>query len=194
MRSMTERTILACALVMGMCLVAQPANAQGFISPLVGFNFGDDAPCISVTDCDDKNLNLGVSFGALGSIFGFEEEIAYAQDFFGETPDGSSNVLTVMSNVMIAPDLKAVWPYVLGGLGLIKSHAELNSASLFSSDNNALGWDFGGGLMIFFGSHFGLRGDIRYFHAFQDLEFTDLALSGTKLDFGRASAAVVFKF
>ena len=28
---------------------------------------------------DDKNLNLDVYFGSLGSIFGFEEEIAYAQ-------------------------------------------------------------------------------------------------------------------
>jgi hypothetical protein len=52
--------------------------------------------------------------------------------------------------------------------------------------------------MIFFGRHFGIRGDVRYFHAFQDL-FDDLeplgiSIEGRKLDYGRAAAAVVFAF
>jgi hypothetical protein len=48
--------------------------------------------------------------------------------------------------------------------------------------------------MIFFGDHVGIRGDIRYFHTFQDLEFLGFELDGEKLDFGRAAAALVFKF
>jgi len=195
MRSMTHRTVFACVLAFGLLTAAKPASAQGFISPLVGFNFGGDSGCPSATDCEDKNLNLGVSFGALGTIFGFEEEIAYAKDFFGDSPDTSSNVLTVMSNLMIAPDLKVVRPYALAGVGLIKSHVELTGASLLDADNNAFGWNVGGGLMVFLTPNIGLRGDIRYFHAFQDLKLAGFTLAESeKLDFGRAAAALVFKF
>ncbi len=194
MKSLTQRTAFACVLALGFLAAARPASAQGFISPLVGFNFGGDAGCASATDCEDKNLNLGVSFGTLGSIFGFEEEIGYAKNFFGEAPGVSSNVLTVMSNFMIAPDLKVVRPYALAGVGLMKSHVELTGASLLDTDNNSFGWNVGGGLMVFLTPNIGLRGDVRYFHAFQDLELGGITISDTKLDFGRAAAALVFKF
>src|SRR3954467_7200128 len=83
-------------------LAAAPARAQGFISPYAGYNFGgDSANCVSLQNCDEKRLNLGVSFGTTHGIFGFEEDIAYARDFFGRTPGGNNAVLTVMSNLMI---------------------------------------------------------------------------------------------
>jgi opacity protein-like surface antigen len=170
------------------------AHAQGFISPLIGFNFGGDSGCPEITDCDDKRLNAGVSLGVIGSVFGFEEEFAYARDFFGDSPGFSSSVLTVMTNVMFVPDIGPIRPYVVGGLGLIKTKVELTPASLLTADNNHFGWDLGGGVMIFFGEHVGVRGDIRYFHSFQDLEVLGLSLGGTKLDFGRAAGALVFKF
>ena len=44
------------------------------------------------------------------------------------------------------------------------------------------------------GGHFGVRGDIRYFHAFQDIEFLGVPISDLKLDFGRASAGLVLQF
>jgi opacity protein-like surface antigen len=191
---MTRRTAFAFVLSLGLLAAARPAGAQGFISPLIGFNFGGDAGCATATNCQDKNLNLGVSFGSLGTIFGFEEEVAYAKDFFGASPGLSSNVLTVMSNVMLAPDLKVFRPYALAGVGLMKSHAELTSTNLLSTDNNAFGWDVGGGLMVFLTQNVGLRGDIRYFHAFQNLDLAGITISDTKLDFGRAAAAIVFKF
>ena len=50
-----------------------------------------------------------------------------------------------------------------------------------------------GDLMIFFGSHIGIRGDIRYFHSVELLNVLGVE-TDTKLDFGRASGAVVFKF
>ena len=43
-------------------------------------------------------------------------------------------------------------------------------------------------------SNVGIRGEIRYFHAFKDLELAGITLSDTKLDFGRAAAALVLKF
>ena len=171
-----------------------PANAQAFVSPFIGYNFGGDSGCPEITNCDDKNLNWGVGVGSLGSIFGAELEFSYATDFFGDTPGVNSSVLTLMGNVLLAPKFGPVQPYGLVGLGLVKTNVELEAASLLENDNNNLGWDIGGGLFIFFSDHVGIRGDIRYFHAFQDLELFDLALGAVKLDFGRAAGALVFKF
>ena len=63
----------------------------------------------------------------------------------------SSSVLTLMSNVMVAPRIGPVRPYALIGAGLIKSHVEASLGSLASIDNNNFGWDIGGGLMLMFG-------------------------------------------
>ncbi len=174
---------------------ARPAAGQAFIGPLIGYNFGGDAGCPEVTGCEDKNLNLGLAVGSLGSIVGTELEFAYARDFFGQTPGVSSSVLTLMGNIMLAPRFGPVQPYGLVGVGLIKTQVELDVADLLESDNNHFGWDVGGGLMVFFSDHVGVRGDIRYFHAFQDLNaiFGDV-IEATKLDFGRASASIVFRF
>ncbi|MGH9254866.1 MAG: outer membrane protein [Vicinamibacterales bacterium] len=170
------------------------AHAQGFVSPLIGYDFGGDSGCPEITACEDKNLNIGVSAGSLGSVLGSELEFAYARDFFGDIPGASSSVLTLMGNVMLAPQFGVVQPYALVGLGLIKTHVEFSAISVLESNNNHFGWDVGGGLMIFLGRNVGVRGDIRYFHAFQDLEVLGIGLGDTKLDFGRAAAGVVFRF
>lgn len=173
---------------------ASDLRAQGFISPLVGFNFGGDSGCPSVTDCDDKRVNVGVAVGTLGSVLGFETEFGYAKDFFGSGPGFESSVLTVMGNVMLVPATGPIRPYALVGLGLMKSHVEFTPESVLTSDNNDFGWDIGGGVFIFFGDHVGVRGDLRYFHSFQDLEVLGLTFGDTKLDFGRAAGALVLKF
>lgn len=183
--------VLALLLVVG---TTSHADAQVFVNPFIGYDFGGDARCPSVNDCEDKKLNAGVSIGSLGPALGLEEELAYARDFFGAAPGVSSSVLTLMTNLMISPRIGPVRPYVLVGVGLIKSHVELSSASVVTSNNNHLGWDVGGGVLGFFGPHVGLRGDIRYFHAFQDLTVLGLRLSDTKLDFGRASIGLVVAF
>jgi opacity protein-like surface antigen len=181
------------------CLVAAApaARAEGFISPLIGFNFGGDAACPSVQGCEDKRMTYGVALGATGNIFGFEEEFAYARDFFGSAPSLKSSVLTVMTSVMLAPKIGPVRPYFLTGVGLIKTHVDLTTSSILTSDNNNFGWDIGGGLHVTVAPHVGIRGDIRYFHSFQDLTFAAGFFSlgaNQKLDFGRAAAAVDFTF
>jgi opacity protein-like surface antigen len=173
---------------------AAPARADGFVSPFVGYNFGGDSGCPQITNCDDKRLNAGVAIGTLKSVFGFEEEFGYAKDFFGSAPNLESSVLTVMSNLMLVPNLGPVRPYALVGIGLVKTHVSLDAASLVTSENNNLGWDVGGGLIVFFGQHVGLRGDVRYVHSFQDLETLGFTLGHNKLDFGRFAGALVFAF
>jgi len=174
---------------------ASQASAQAYISPFIGYDFGGDSGCPEIEDCEDKTRNLGVSFGSIGSILGSELEFAYIDNFFGETPGTSSSVLTLMGNVMVAPKFGVVQPYGVVGLGLIKTHAEVTVGGLLESNNNHFGWDIGGGVIGYFGDHFGVRGDLRYFHAFGDLEILNLPVfDGAKLDFGRFSGGVVFKF
>jgi opacity protein-like surface antigen len=174
--------------------IAEHASAQAYISPFIGYNFGGDSGCPEVSNCEDKRRNLGVAFGSIGSFLGSEFEINYIDNFFGETPGVSSNVLTVMGNFMLAPKFGVVQPYGVVGVGLIKTHVEDSLGGLLESSNNNFGWDIGGGIIGYFGENFGVRGDLRYFHAFQDLEILGLPIADTKLDFGRLSGGVVFKF
>ena len=193
--SRTRCAVATCALTLLLSMAsASPAAAQGFISPFIGFDFGGDSGCPQISGCENKNVNLGVAFGSLGRVVGVEAEFAYIPDFFGETPGVSSSVLTFMGNVMFAPKFGPLQPYGLVGLGLLKTHTELTLPALIESTNNHFGWDVGGGVILFPAEHVGIRGDVRYFHAFQDLNVLGLSLGDTKLDFGRASVGIVFKF
>src|SRR6266511_768092 len=103
---------LRCALVLLFLAVgASSAQAEGFISPFLGFNFGGDASnCISLTNCEDRRLNWGAAFG--------------------KTALGDNAVLTLMSNIMVIVPAGPVQPYGIIGLGLIRPHATFNAASL----------------------------------------------------------------
>ncbi len=170
------------------------AHAQGFISPFIGYNFGGDSGCLEITECEDRKVNWGVSFGAMGPVLGFETEFSYTDDFFGKVEGLSSSLLTLMGNVMIVPKIGPIRPYALAGVGLIKTRADFSPLGLLETSNNDFGWDVGGGVMGFFGENFGIRGDVRYFHSFQNLDLLGFNIDGTKLDFGRVSGAAVFKF
>ena len=167
------------------------ASAQGYISPLIGYDFGGDSSCPEITNCEDHHLNWGVSVGSLGNILGSELELAYAKDFFPDVT--SSSVLTLMGNGMIAPRFGPVQPYWLIGLGLMKAHVDFSATTIENSENQ-FAWDTGGGLIIFLGRNVGVRGEIRYFHAFSDLDILGIQIVNPKLDYGRAAAGVVFRF
>ena len=192
MRTFVRRGLFAAVLVASIAVAPRDARADGFVSGLIGYNFGGNSGCPTIQNCEDKHANFGVSAGSLG-VIGFEEELAYARDFFGTTPGGSSSVLTLMSNLLVAPGFGAVHPYVLGGVGLMRAHTDFEPSSLFNLSDNQFAWDVGGGAMVFFG-HVGIRGDIRHFHSFQDTGLLSVFGSGSKLDFGRASGALVVKF
>jgi len=190
------RSLLLATLVMLFSVAtAQRAQAQGFISPSFGYNFGGDSGCPTATDCEDKNWNWGVSLGALGSVVGFEAEWTYADEFSGQQPNQSSSVTTVMGNFMIAPKISIVQPYGLAGLGLIRTDVE-DRIGGNSEARNQIGWTIGGGIIVFVQKHVGLKADIRHYHAFEALELLgfDLARDQNKLDFGRAAFGAVFKF
>ena len=70
----------------------------------------------------------------------------------------------------------------------------MTQASVFTTDNNSLGWDIGGGIIGLLGAHVGVRGDLRDFHAFQDRAVLGFTLSDLKLEYGRASVGLVLTF
>jgi len=52
----------------------------------------------------------------------------------------------------------------------------------------------GGGVIVKVAPHVAVRGDIRYFHSFQELQILSFQITGEKINFGRGAAAVVFTF
>jgi opacity protein-like surface antigen len=184
------RTTLAAGVLL--VLTASPARAQGFIAPYIGFNFGGDSSnCASLSSCEEKRLNWGVSLGKVNGVLGFEEEFGYASQFFGKTPGGDNAMLTLMSNLMVVIPAGPIQPYGVIGIGLMRSHAQFNTSSL-SLSNNSLGWDIGGGLNIFLAHSFGVRGDIRRLKTLQDVTLG--VFGNDKVEFWRASAGLVFRF
>lgn len=132
----------------------------------------------------------------MGAVLGVEEEFADARNFFGSVGDQSSSVITLMTNVMVVPALGPVHPYLLGGLGLMKTHVEFTRTDVLSTSNNSLAWDVGGGVTILFSRHVGIRGDIRHFHSTESftIPFVGTPATDENLTFGRASGALVFAF
>jgi len=173
---------------------ARSAAAQGYVTPTAGYNFGGDTGCLTATNCENKNWNFGIGLGALGNIFGFETEFTYENNFTGSTATGQTSVLTIMGDFMLAPKITIVQPYGLFGIGLIRTAFTPTIGS--EEDDNNFGWNVGGGLIIYFNKHFGLKGDVRYYHAFDALSILgfDLAQNQNKLDFGRVGLGAVIKF
>jgi len=171
------------------------AHAQGFISPSFGYNFGGDAGCLTATDCEEKNWNFSLSFGALGSVVGFEAEWMYEDEFLGQTQNPASKVMTFMGNFMLAPKISVVQPYGLVGMGLIRTTAEDTILNLEEGENQ-IGWNIGGGMIVYLHRNVGLKGDVRYYHSFEALDLfgLELAADENRLDFGRFAFGVVFAF
>jgi opacity protein-like surface antigen len=187
-----KHLVFACASML-LALVPAPARADGFIVPFAGYNFGGDAGCPSLTDCADKRLNFGVAFGSMGRAVGFEQDISYARNFFGETPGADNSVFSAMSNLLVGPGVGPIRPYFVVGVGLIRPHVSslVGSVTDFDASRNSFGYDLGGGLTVMLGP-VGIRGDIRRFRTVESVDL--LIFTGQKLDFWRASAGLALTF
>jgi opacity protein-like surface antigen len=197
---MTLRRALGAALLI-VALTPAAARADGMIIPFVGWNFGGDSGKDFSNAVDADRLNWGVSFALMGGgVFGLEADFAYSPDFFGKTDIGGSSVLSVMGNLVLGVPIGGqqgfgVRPYAVVGVGLIRS--EINAfGDPFEVDEDKIGWNFGGGLIIFFATHVGFRADLRYFRSFEKLDLLDLEVveSPGALDFTRGSVGLVLRF
>jgi opacity protein-like surface antigen len=192
MRSLVISVFTAVVLV---AVAPTSARAQAYLSPFVGEDVGGDAgTCPSIiNDCAEKKTSYGVTLGALiGGIFGFEEDLGYAPHFFGQSASlGDSSLLTLMSNVVVSVPLPLIRPYASGGVGLIRSHVGFNIPSVATADDNAFGYDIGGGAMVRLPYHLGVKGDVRYFRSPQNLTISGISFNNTQLNFYRVSIGLL---
>jgi opacity protein-like surface antigen len=191
-------------LVVGLLLtVVAPgaARADTLIVPFVGVNFGGDSGSEFFEAADASRFNWGASLAWMGAgVFGVEGDIGYSPDFFGKTDAGGSSVLTVTGNLLLGVPFGGqsgfgVRPYALVGIGMVRPDGDAFAGEEVFGENR-ISWDFGGGLMIFFATHVGIRADIRYFRTFEAVDFLDIEASDTagNLDFTRGSVGFVLRF
>jgi opacity protein-like surface antigen len=175
-----------------------PARADGLITPFVGADFGGDAgDCAKLVPCTSNQLSYGLGLGfMIGGVIGFEAEVANAPHFFGDVSERASNhVLTVMANVIAGVPIRAVRPYASGGIGVVHTDISQSTGGVSRAlTNNSVALDVGGGLIVLFAQHVGVRGDLRYVRTLQDLAFQQLDLPNKQLQYARGSFGLVFRF
>ena len=194
-----KRLFLASAFVMA--LAPAPASADGWIVPFAGVNFAGDSGKALSDAVDTSRVHWGASFGGMGAgVFGAEGDFGYSPDFYGKNDVGGSNVLTAMGNLLIGVPFGGqqgfgVRPYGLFGVGLIRSSVE-SFGDLGKVQADDFGWNFGGGVMIFFSDHVGMRGDLRYFRTFGNTELgkLDITTEDDPVHFARGSAGLILRF
>ena len=175
-------------------LAPMQARADGFVAPWVGSAFG--------SNIKNGQTTFGVSAGAMGAgIIGGEADFGWSPSFFGTQSDfGNNTVMSLMGNLILGVPVggqhgAGIRPYVVGGVGLIRSQIDGGTLARVSSSTNMFGWDAGGGVMGYFSNHIGLRGDVRYLRATSDLttNVRSIDINGDKLHFWRASVGVVIR-
>jgi len=192
MKGVIKSLIIASAAAV--VLTPMQARADGFVTPWVGSAFG--------SNIKNGQATIGVSAGGMGAgIIGGEADFGWSPSFFGTKSDfGSNTVLNLMGNLIIGVPIggthgAGVRPYVVGGVGLIRSQIDGGTIARVSSSENMFGWDAGAGVMGYFSDHVGLRGDVRYLRATSDLKsgVSSLDLDGNQLHYWRATVGVVFR-
>jgi opacity protein-like surface antigen len=212
---MSVRKWLVTATIFAAALAAAPrtASADWTITPFVGWNFSGSADVTgnggsSLPNQFEKKIDYGVSLTGMGAgVVGLEVDFGYSPNFFeGGTASNNqfaltndSNVVTLTGNAIIGVPLgghgPSVRPYVVGGVGLIRSNVGDAGDVFDARSKNDFGFDVGGGVMGFFAQNIGIRGDVRYFRSFQGSgsdTLTGLALSN--FHYWRGSVGVSFKF
>lgn len=191
-----KRVIKSLILSGAVAMVLAPiqARADGFVTPWVGSAFG--------SNIQNGQTTFGVSAGGMGAgIVGGEADFGWSPSFFGTKSDfGNNTVMDLMGNLILGVPIggqhgAGVRPYVVGGVGLIRTQIDGGTVAKVSSSNNMFGWDAGAGVMGYFAEHVGLRGDVRYMRATSELNsgVSSIDLNGNRLHFWRASIGVVLR-
>jgi hypothetical protein len=221
----TQKWLLAAAIVLGVPMIAaaQTTTTTGttaqtttaydldappshwMVSGFVGSNFG--------AQTDGTSVDLGGSLGYLWrSAVGLEFLAGFSPNFelensavlLGEKPQVNSYMVNAMGAIPIGSSA-SFQPFVSAGLGAITLRSDVlsgdsdNFDETLNPDDSKFGGNVGFGVMGFAGN-VGLRGDVRYFRAFESGDSPDTAgeaiasdlLSG--LDFWRANIGVAIRW
>jgi opacity protein-like surface antigen len=190
-------------------LSASPGRADVLLTPFVGASVGgSSSSALFQLAGDADRTNFGASLALMsGGVLGIEADFGYTPRFFGaELPIATfpvtiaqNRVITAMANLTAGVPLQSrsgvgVRPYGVAGLGLIRQQIDvLGGFNAYTS--NDLGYDIGGGIMLFFGPHVGVRGDIRHFRSVGGGIVSDLIdLDPGAFNFTRTSVGVTFRY
>jgi opacity protein-like surface antigen len=167
-----KKLLIVAALVWA--LAPSTAHAEWLFTPYVGNSFDGG-----------NGLTWGGSIGWMGAgILGAEFDFGFASDSLFNDNDSDllgvdvdlfdNAVTTYMGNVLVGypwggTSGLGITPFFVGGLGLIRSNVDTNDDLFdFDSSDNNFGMDLGAGVMGFVSSNIGFRGDIRWFHSFDE--------------------------
>jgi opacity protein-like surface antigen len=137
---------------------------------------------------------------------GFELDFGYSPNFFEGSTSGSgfefandSNVTTLMANAILGIPVGGqtgggVRPYVVGGVGLIRTNVQDADEFFDVNTKNDFGFDVGGGIMGFFTDNVGIRGDVRYFRSFSGSSDNVAGIGVSDFNFWRGSVGMSFRF
>jgi len=195
---MSLRRTIGLGLLLGL-MTPGVARADGWIIPFWGVNFGGNSGQELANGIDAKRFNWGASLGFMGAgVLGIEADFSRSPDFYGRTDVGGSSVFTATGNLLVGIPIGGQQgvgfrPYALAGLGVIRSNVD-GFSQVLSLDNSEAAWDFGGGAMFFFGSHVGVRGEVRYFRTFKAINLIEGIDRSGALDFTRGSAGLILRF
>ena len=197
---MQLKRVLFAVVLGGLMLIPAQARADWIFTPFIGANLHNEDDTLGL-DTKNGTVNFGGSLAWMGAgVFGVEFDFGYAPNFFDQenASEFDGNVTTLMGNLIVGIPIGGqtgggVRPYVSGGVGLIKSRLD-DVEDFFDIDESSFGINAGGGVMIFFTDSVGIRGDLRYFRSFRNIDENDLDLSLGSFDFWRASAGVSFRF
>jgi len=196
------------ASIFTVALAAAPrtASADWTLTPFVGWNFGGAADLnagnsgTTVSGKFERKIDYGASLAKMGGPVGFEIDFGYSPNFFGAGPDtgfqftNDSNVTTLTGNLLVGAHGGPIRPYVVGGVGLIRTNVQDLNGLFSPSSKNDFGMDVGGGVMGFFSNTVGLRGDVRYFRSFRGTSDNASGITLGDFKFWRGSLGVTFKF
>ena len=144
---------------LAVCLALEgSAAAQAMFTASLGNVFGGDAP--------SKKTVWALAIGGGGAHgIGSELEFSETRNFF-ETPAGVGHgkIVTLMPSIFVTVPVSRVKPYGIFGFGLIRARSGSNDGGVFSNiSENDFGYSVGGGVIVQFARHAGLRGDLRHF-------------------------------
>src|SRR5436309_3983126 len=139
-------------------LAPRPASADWTLTPFIGWNFGGSADVSgsggpTFSNKFEKKLDYGASLTGMGAgPVGFELDFGYSPNFFetstaanGFQFTNSSNVTTLMGNLVVGGHTGSVRPYVEGGVGLLRTKVQDLKQVFTINTKNDFGLDVGGG-------------------------------------------------
>ena len=145
MRHVVKQTIYAVVAAAALLTTPQTARAEGFINPWAGIVFGNN-------ETEKTFGSFGAAAGFMGRMIGLEANLGHAPNMFKETLKNSETDLT--GNLIVGPMLGkgsyGVRPYVVGGLGIIRTSFEG-----FSSTKDPA-CDLGAGVIVNISSQSGI--------------------------------------